>query len=413
MKRLQVVTVGSEMTLGLRVDSNAARLCRVLGELGYECIKVTTVPDDRALVVAAVSEATRGADLVVVTGGLGPTDDDITRDALADMLHVPLVVQKDVATLLERRYGKAVASHRSVKRQTFVPEGADVILPEVGSAPGLDMRAGDARVIALPGVPSEMQEMLTRLRESLCVSDGSVHVVRSIRTCGRGETEIEDRIRDLVAAPDSPVVTLLAGPGEVEIVLVGSAATREAAKGRLRELEASIVTRLGTDVFGFDDDSLEAQVGSLLAQDGLSLAVAESCTGGAIAKRVTGVPGSSRYFLGGMVAYSNSAKESLLGVDREILVRDGAVSAPAALEMERGVRVAFGSDIGLAATGIAGPTGGTPDKPVGLVYVAAGDRHRTRCREYDFRGSRQVIVQRTTQAALCLLRAVLLDFEEE
>ncbi|MCR4426869.1 MAG: competence/damage-inducible protein A [Firmicutes bacterium] len=412
MLNAEIISVGTELLLGQIVDTNAVYIARALPGLGISVYRKTVVGDNPGRLAAVVREALGRADILVVTGGLGPTEDDVTREVVADVLGVPLVESSEVLADITRVFMlRGLPMVDSNHRQAMVPRTGTVIRNQVGTAPGLIFEPGDKRVICLPGVPREMRWMMENhvipyLREYCAVQTGGLEVIRSrvIKTAGIGESRLESLILDLAHGRDNPTVATYAGEGECQVRVTARAASARLADDMVAATEAEIRSRLGRLVYGIDDQTLEGVVGQLLTASGLTLACAESCTGGLISHRLTNVPGSSRYFDRGIVTYSNESKVQELDVDPSTLAEDGAVSRKTATEMARGARRVSGADLGLAVTGIAGPGGGTEEKPVGLVYFALVHRSGVITARARFGGERETIKNRTAQFALDLLR---------
>ncbi|MCJ7823002.1 MAG: competence/damage-inducible protein A [Armatimonadetes bacterium] len=411
--RLELLSVGTELLLGEIVDTNAAYLAEKLSELGINVFHKTTVGDNAERLAAALQISLARADVVLATGGLGPTDDDVTAAAIAKVAGVGLVEDEPAAENI-----RSFARERGLKlldrllKQARVPEGAQVVPNPVGTAPGFILVWGSKTVVALPGVPSEMtamavQTVLPYLARRASSEGASVIVSRVLRLAGIGESQAEAEIHDLILAQTNPTIAPLAKSREVHLRVAARASDRATAEAMIAPVEAEIRRRLGDHVYGADGEALEAVLGRMLREAGLTLGVAESCTGGLIGHRLTDVPGSSDSFLGSLVTYSNDAKIALLGVPEETIRQHGAVSAETARAMAEGVRKACRSDVGLSVTGIAGPTGGTPEKPVGLTYVGIAGAGPTAVEEHRLRGGRGMVKERAAQAALYLLYRTL------
>ncbi len=369
----EIIAVGSELVSGQKLDTNSQWLSRRLGEVGVEVRYHTSLADDLAQNVSAFRIATERARLVVISGGLGPTQDDLTREALARLAGVPLI--EDLASLeairaLFARRGRPMPDRNRV--QALLPEGAEALPNSIGTAPGIWMPIGQSIVVCLPGVPSELKTMfdeqvVPRLRQSGRI--GRVIVHRVINMFGKGESEIEADALDLTARGRRPEVGITASDATISFRVSCDGATVDEA---LREMEptlALIRERFGDLIVGEDQEDVPDALVKQLIRRQARLATAESCTGGLIAQRITAIAGVSPYFPGGVVSYSNEAKIEILGVPRALIETRGAVSSEVAEAMADGVRRRFGADLGLSVTGIAGPTGGTPEKPVGLVYL--------------------------------------------
>lgn len=418
--KAEILSVGTELLLGQIVDTNAAYIARRLAELGITLHRKTTVGDNLARVSTAVREALARADVVIATGGLGPTEDDLTREAAADALSVQLVESPETIADLERFFAsRGARMTENNRRQALMPEpGAGRLIPNpIGTAAGVVFESGDKRVICLPGVPREMERMVDDwvvpyIRDRL-LGAGGAQVIRSrvVRTAGIGESTLEERIVDLAHGRDNPTVATYAGGGECQVRVTAQADTSAEADALIESVVSVLCQRLGALVYGFDGDTLEEATGRLFAEAGLTLACAESCTGGLISAAVTSVPGSSEYFDRGLITYSNRAKVEQLGVDENTLATCGAVSRETAVRMAAGVARVAGVDIGLSVTGIAGPGGGTDAKPVGLVHFALADLGRPSviAARIRFGGDRASVRSRAAKFALDLARRHLED----
>jgi len=420
----EILSVGTELLLGQVVDTNAAYIARRLAELGVTLYRKTTVGDNLARVSAAVREALERADIVIATGGLGPTEDDLTREAVADALSVRLVESPEVLASLARFFGaRGACMTENNRRQALCPEpGAGRLIPNpMGTAPGVLFESGDKRVICLPGVPREMEQMMDSwvvpyLRDRRR-GPGDAQVIKSkaVRTCGIGESALEALIFDLAHGHDNPTVATYAGGGECQVRVTARADSEPEADALIQSVLARLDARLGRLVYGYDADTLEEAVGRLLAHAGLTMACAESCTGGLVSAMLTNVPGSSRYIDRSLVTYSNRAKVEELAVNGNTLAAHGAVSRDTAVEMATGVARIAGVDIGLSVTGIAGPGGGTDAKPVGAVHFALADMRRpslTTAR-MRFAGDRAAVRARAAKFALDLVRRHLMGDSQD
>jgi nicotinamide-nucleotide amidase len=413
--RAEIVTVGTELLLGQIVDTNAAALSRALSGLGIGLYRRVTVGDNRERMLAAFRSALAENDIVFAIGGLGPTMDDITRDVLAEAIGDTLVFSEEIAARLRTFFeSRGLPVLESNLRQAMVPTHGRPIENPNGTAPGLLFEKDGRIAIALPGPPGEFLPMLEDhvvpyLRRKV---GASTILSRVVRVCGMGESLVEHHLRDLMTG-DNPTVAPYAKTGEVHLRVTARAPSPEEAEQLIAPMVEAIRARLGRHVYALDDEPLESAVLSLLAARGLTLAVAESCTGGMLAGRITDVPGSSRAFVGGAITYSNALKSLLLGVDPGLLEAHGAVSAEVAEAMARGARERFGADMALSITGIAGPEGGSAEKPVGLVYIGLAHVTGVEVTRNQFIGRRQEVRYRATQAALTLLRDHLLALELE
>lgn len=370
----EILCVGTELLLGDIVNTNAAYLSRELAALGIGVYHQSVVGDNPERLRRAMAESLERADLTVVTGGLGPTCDDITRETAAELLGRRLVRDPDIAAEIERYFtltGRKMTENNL--RQAAVPEGAYVLRNDRGTAPGLILSDGHGRHIAMmPGVPSEMVNMFEKqLRPWLLARSRGTIVSRNIGIFGIGESAVESVLKPLMDAGVNPTVAPYAKEGEVRLRVTAKADSKPNAAALCNEMIERIrATEVGEYIYGIDVGSIEAALVEKLRREGRTLSCAESCTGGLVAKRIVDLAGCSDVFVGGAVTYANEAKERLIGVKHETLERFGAVSAETAAEMAEGIRAALGTDVGISTTGIAGPGGGTPEKPVGTVFVA-------------------------------------------
>jgi nicotinamide-nucleotide amidase len=408
----EIITVGTELLLGQIIDTNASWIAQRLAEAGIDLYYKTTVGDNAGRIEAALRQALSRADVLITTGGLGPTEDDLTRDVVAAVLGRPLHLDSDVLARIEQRFAhRKIPMSENNRKQAMVPEGAEVLHNPNGTAPGLFLREGGRCVACMPGVPAEMKPMLTRqvipqIREVFGIR--SRIVSRVLKMCGISESKVDQAIGDYFREMRNPTIGILAHAGEIHVRLTCKGEDPAEITRMLDALEGKVRQRLGALVFGRDEEKLEALVGQLLRARGATLAVAESCTGGLIASRLTDVAGSSDYFERGMVTYSTAAKQHLLGVPRELIGNSGVVSLDVVRVMADGVRRRSGTTFGLATTGIAGPSGGTSERPVGLVCVALAWEGGDIAREYRFHGGRELIKYRAAQMALEMLRRHLL-----
>jgi len=411
--RAVVVSIGRELTSGLTLDRHAAVISKALSALGIEIVRHVTLDDDAAAIARAFREAGEEADVVVATGGLGPTLDDCTREALARAMGVPLEENAEAAAHLEtwaKSRGRRLSQSNLV--QTLLPQGAGTLPNPVGTALGIEARVGRALVLCMPGVPAEMRKMLAdevlpRLRN---LQGGRVTRVLTIRTFGLPESLLGERIADLMTPGRCPHVGTAVHGGMIDVHIYASGDPAEVE----RSLEAdrrAVRERLGQAVFAEGDEHMEDAVAALLARRGATVAVAESCTGGMIAAKLVNVPGISEYLLEGIVSYSNESKVRTLGVPETLIRQHGAVSEPVARSMAEGARARCGADYALAVTGIAGPSGGTPEKPVGTTWLALAGAAATQAVREVFAGDRALVRERAANYALNLLRLRLLDAE--
>lgn len=407
--RAEVLAVGTELLLGQIANTNAQKISRRLAEIGVDVHHHQAVGDNVDRIADAVRLALSRSDVVILTGGLGPTDDDVTREGVAAALGLELVRVPEIESHLREKFERLGREMpESNLRQCDVPDGAQYILPDRGTAPGLVVEQDGRRLYAVPGVPAEMLEMLEEVivPELAEAAGGKTILSRTIRVVGVPEARVGELLGDLFRGVVNPSIAYLASEGEVRIRLTAKAATQADAVRLIVPVEAEVRRRLGEAVFAVDEENLEALVGRLLAERNLTVACAESLTGGELSARITSVPGASDYFAGSVVAYTEQAKRDLLGVSDAVLA-EALVSEACAREMARGVRKALGAHIGLGLTGAAGPEehGG---KPPGTVCVALSADDREESREFRAPGDRAQARRWAAQAALDLLRRYLL-----
>jgi nicotinamide-nucleotide amidase len=413
----EIIAIGTELLLGQSVDTNSSWIARNLARLGYNVFHIQAIGDNERRLEEAFRTALTRSDVVVATGGLGPTVDDVTRKAAARATQRPLVFHEDMAKAIEVFFQKRNMDFpKSNANQAFLPQGSIVVPNPVGTAPGFIAKLGKASLICFPGVPPEMMAMFEATAEPYLRqlnNGGAVILSRVYRTTGISESAVNERILDLFENSTNPTVAVLVHPEGTDIRLTARADSASEATSLLEALGRQMMSRLPQHIYGWDQDDMETIVGRLLATRRLTLAVAESLTGGLITHRLTQVPGATHYFRRGFVTYSDEAKRDCLGVSGTILSAHGAVSPEVAVAMAKGSRQKDEADIGLATTGIAGPTGGNEKKPVGLVYVALADETNAWVREFRFGGSREVIKRRTAQAALEMVRRYCLQLPME
>ena len=413
-----IIAVGSELLTPAKIDTNSLFITEQLNLLGIEVKAKAVVGDERPQLEHVFQSLLARADLVVCCGGLGPTDDDLTREVVASVLKRPLAEDEAITAHLRSRFASRnlpMPMPESNRRQAMVPFGGRVIANAKGSAPGLWIDHDDRLVLLLPGPPRELRPMLTELVEGPLRerSVGVSLVRRVVRVAGRIESNVDEVLHPLYQewerATPPIAATILAVLGSIELHVSTRAASREAAVAVLESAVAQTVAVLGADVYSTDGRLLEAVVGDLLVARELRIGVAESCTGGLITSRLTDIAGSSRYVDQAVVVYSNEAKTELLGVPPDLLREHGAVSEPVALAMAEGIKTRARAGVGVAVTGIAGPTGGTPEKPVGTVVVSAVTDSDKRVRTFRFFGEREQVKFQASQAALDMVRRMLAD----
>jgi nicotinamide-nucleotide amidase len=411
MLSAEIIAIGSELLSPNRADTNSLWLTDQLNRVGIDVKLKTIVGDDDARLEEVIKDAVKRSRVVITTGGLGPTEDDITRKVAARALGRRLTLDEDVLSEIRARFQSfGVTMPERNSRQAMVIDGSEVLPNPNGSAPGLYLEERGCSVVLLPGPPREMKPMFENhvLPRIANLAGDTRFATRVLRVAGMGESAVDEKISPIYTQYENPQTTILFNSSEIEIHLRAHGRTEADAEALLDNLSLKIEQTLGNSVFSFRGETMEEVVGRRLAMTEFTLAVAESCTGGLIAQRLTSVPGSSKYFVEGVVTYSNESKVRLLGVDKKVIKEFGAVSQQVARDMARGVRHKAKSDFGLAVTGIAGPGGGTEEKPVGLVYIALADDAHTEHKKLMLPGDRELIRWRASQAALNMLRRRLI-----
>lgn len=413
--KTEIIAVGTEILMGQIVNTNAAFIAGELLKLGVGVYYQTAVGDNEQRLEEVFSRALQRTDLVILTGGLGPTADDLTRETVARVLGLPLekdeMWEKKLEEFFMQRGRPMVDSNR---KQAMVPRGGTLLSNNRGTAPGIYLEKDGKVVVLLPGPPAELRHVFNKhvahLLKQKLKTEGALGVLQSkvLRVIGLGESAMAEMIEPVLANQNNPTIAPLAKGSEVHLRITARSDTPSEADALIYEKVAEIRNILGDYIYGEDDDELETAVARLLWDRKKTLSVAESCTGGLLSHRLTNVPGSSDYFTGGFVTYSNESKINLLGVKEEVLAEEGAVSSGVALAMAAGSRRKMGAHIGVGITGIAGPGGGTREKPVGLTYLAIEAADFNYCRRYELWGSREEIKHRASQTALNLLRLYLL-----
>jgi nicotinamide-nucleotide amidase len=411
----EIIAVGSELLTPNRLDTNSLYLTERLNALGIEVRLKTVVGDDREWLAGAFRAALGRSRLIILTGGLGPTEDDVNREVAAEVLGRPLHEDPEILRRIEARFkrlGRQMSKNNA--RQALVPEGAEWLENKQGTAPGLWIEQEGIIIVLLPGPPRELEAMfestcLPRLARWRGRPAGELILTRVYKTVGLPESEVDQRIAPIYTQYKNPSTTILATPGVIEVHLRARAANEAEAEALLSELGDKVEMALGDFVFSTRGESLEEVVGMYLVMRQKTVAVAESCTGGMVSERLTRTPGSSGFFLGAAVCYSNELKNKIAGVPMTLIEEHGAVSKPVAQSMAEGIRKRSGASIGLGVTGIAGPSGGTPEKPVGLVFIALADERGAQIREFRFPGSRERVRLLASQAALEMIRRRVRD----
>ncbi len=410
-----IIAVGSELLTPHKTDTNSLFITQVLNDLGIAVAYKAIVGDNRADLAAHLAHALARHKVLILTGGLGPTDDDLTRDVVAAHLGLTMDEDEAIVAAIQRRFAARGWKMPAVnRRQALVPRGAAVLANPNGTAPGLWLEHRGAAIALLPGPPREMKPMMAgEVRTRLAPRAGDVRLHRRlIRVSGRGESAVEEMVQPIYSGwlNQSPPIetTILAGLGQVELHLLTKASDPGLAGAALDAAVTQITQVMGPDIVSLDGRELEAVVGDLLRGRGWHVALAESCTGGLVTSRLTDIPGSSDYVERSVVAYSNRSKIELLGVDEAVIAQHGAVSEPVAVAMATGIRDRARADVGVAVTGIAGPGGGSEQKPIGTVCIAVAGRE-TRVRTFRFPGGREMVKALSANTAIDMLRRLLLD----
>ncbi|MBU0759772.1 MAG: competence/damage-inducible protein A [Candidatus Omnitrophica bacterium] len=415
--RAHVICVGNEILLGHISNTNAEYISRKLSSIGVKTSRHISVPDEEDTIIHAIRESLCNSDIAVLTGGLGPTVDDITLECISKALGRKLIPRKKVAEHIKNNFKKRnLSMPKNNLRQALIPEGALPVLNNIGTAPGLIIpvqgKTLDRKVlVALPGVPFEMHAMLDKaiipfLKKTF--KPGVTIKSRVIKITGLPESRVNEKIRDILNIKGNVQMGIYPHPEEITVKITVTEKNEKLADASIVKIEKKISSRLKKHIFAYDNEKLEEIIGNLLVRAKKSIALAESCTGGLLANRITDIPGSSRYFKMGVVTYSDESKNKLVSVPAGIIKKYGAVSKQAARLMAKNIRLKAGSDIGIGISGIAGPGGGTAKKPVGLVYIALSSKTKTICGKFRFLGQRRIIKYKTTQAALNMIRLYLL-----
>jgi nicotinamide-nucleotide amidase len=409
--KAEIIAIGSELLTPDRLDTNSLYITDRLNRLGIAVERKTVVADEHNQLRDAFRESLTRADLVIATGGLGPTNDDLTREALSELLGRKLSLNNDVLRTIEsrfRRLGRTMSERNA--RQAMVPEGADVLENSRGTAPGLWLEPDGHVVVLLPGPPHELQAIFSKhVEPRLARLAGDTRLyARELRTVGVPESELDERIAPIYTRYGDVQTTILAGLGEIQIHLRTWSKDGPAAERMLDELVELIKLALGESIFTTNGQSLEEIVARELTLNRATIAAAESCTGGLFSERLTRIPGSSSYFLGGAVCYSNELKTAWADVPAALIEAKGAVSPEVALALAAGIRLRTGATLGIGITGVAGPGGGSPEKPVGLVYIALADAAGFKEHVMRFPGDRERIRWHASQMALDTVRRYFL-----
>ena len=413
--KVQIITIGDELLIGQVVDTNSAWMGRELNKVGFEIEKIVSISDEEKDITTTLRAGLKEVDIVLLTGGLGPTKDDITKKALADFFNSKMVFDESTFNRIQRFFAKLGRSTTDAHmEQAYMPDRATILLNKLGTAPGMWFEQDGKVIVSMPGVPYEMKYLMEAevIPKLLKKFNGSPVLHRTICTVGEGESRLATRLTPYFDQfPGFLKVAYLPSIGKVRIRLTARGENQKELQQILDEKVKGIEAIVPDFVFGFDEETLENAIGAILQKQGKMMALAESCTGGYLAHQITSQPGCSAYFAGGLVTYSNELKKNILGVRPETLQEHGAVSEQTVLEMVAGCLKLTNADVAIAISGIAGPGGGTPDKPVGTIWVAVGDRKRQKTRLLKLGKDRLRNIQYTGTQALNMLRKFLLEQE--
>ncbi|HAF28462.1 MAG TPA: competence/damage-inducible protein A [Bacteroidales bacterium] len=411
----EIITIGDEILIGQTVDTNSAWMANKLNLIGIDIIRITSISDKKEEIFKALDNAKQLADIVLITGGLGPTDDDITKKALAEYFNTKLVQNKEVLNHVEQFVikRKAFMNERNI-RQADVPETCKVVQNKIGTAPGMWFEQDNCIFISMPGVPFEMKEMMNNsILPELTKKKSDIHIIHKvILTQGWPESKLAEFLEDWEAAlPEAISLAYLPSPGLIKLRLTAKGKDQSYLEEIISEQVQKLEKLIPDLICGFDSEKIEEVLGKLLIKYNQTLSVAESCTGGNIAHLITSIPGSSEYFSGGVVTYSNKSKENILSVNKSKIDHYGAVSKEVVEEMAEGVRNLFHTDFAIATSGIAGPSGGTEEKPVGTTWIAVSNGKRVFSKKFVFGDHRGRNIQSASLTALNMLQKLILGKE--
>ncbi len=411
--KAELICVGTELLLGSIVNTNAAYLAEKCAALGISCYFQTVVGDNGERLSQVLRTAMERSDLVILSGGLGPTEDDLTKETVAEVCGIKMELHEPSKKAIEKYFaGKKAQATDNNWKQAMLPAGSVALENHNGTAPGIILETGDTKLILLPGPPGELQPMFEESVVPYLAELTSQSICsQTVKICGVGESKAETMVKDLIEKQTNPTIATYAKPGEVHIRVTANAGDRKTAAKLIKPVVKELKNRFGNHIYTTDEGTtLEKSVVDLAMANKLTITCAESCTGGMLSARLVNVPGISEIYKSGVVTYSNKAKRRLLGVKKSTLQKAGAVSEKTAVEMAKGASVMFKADVAAAITGIAGPEGGTPEKPVGLVYIACHVKGKTTVREYRFFGNRSRIRESAVSAALSLMRECILVY---
>ena len=408
--KAEIITVGTEILLGDIVNTNSQFLAKELASIGVEVYYQETVGDNETRLLNLLEEAFKRSDIVITTGGLGPTNDDITKEIAAKYFNQELIFYSDIWENIKSYFEKlGLRPTENNKKQAYFPKDCIILDNPNGTAPGVILKKENKKIILLPGPPKEMIPMFNNSVKSYLQSLTDYKLVsKTLRFIGIGESELEEKLIDIINEQSNPTIALYAKENEVTIRITAKSKDNKKANDLIKSIEDKIKGRVGKYIYGYDNTTLEETVAKLLVKNNMTIAVSESCTGGMVSSKLIDYPGISQSFMEGCVTYSNEAKMNRLGVKKETLDKYGAVSSETAIEMAVGIAKNLNTNIGLSTTGIAGPGGGTDEKPVGLVYIGIYINGDVKVKKCNFSGSRDKIRNRATNEALNLLRLELL-----
>ena len=413
---VELISVGTEILLGNIVNTNAAYLAEKCAQLGLVCYYQSVVGDNAERIKMTLETAASRSDLIIMSGGLGPTEDDLTKEVAAEFASKKLLLDKHSLERIETYFAaRGIKPTENNRKQAMIPEGAVIFDNNNGTAPGMMMEAGKVKIILLPGPPGELIPMFEEsvIPEIQKLHEGIIYS-QTVKICGVAESKAETMVKDLIDNQTNPTIATYAKTGEVHIRVTAKADTQKEAVKLVKPVVKELKQRFGYDIYSTDDDTtLEKAVVDLLIANELTVTCAESCTGGLLSARLINVPGVSDVYKAGFVTYSNKAKRKHLGVKKSTLQKYGAVSRQTAEEMVKGVAFAAKADVAVSVTGIAGPDGGTKEKPVGLVYVSCNVKGKITTKEFHFSGNRSKVRENTVSSALILMRNCMLEYFSE
>ncbi|MGM0411317.1 MAG: competence/damage-inducible protein A [Bacillota bacterium] len=385
----EIISIGTEILLGDIIDSNSKYIANKLTELGYDIHHINTVGDNKKRLVEVLKTAIKRSDLIITTGGLGPTDDDLTREAIADVTNNELYLDKELLKRIKEYFNKkGYTMTKNNYKQAYLPQGADYIKNDWGTAPGIFFKTKKFTLISLPGVPKEMKNIFSNYVLNKITKNDDMIFSRTLNFFGIGESTLETKLKDILEKQDNPTLALLAGKGEVKLRITAKGNNKSNIINKMDEQEKLIRNRVGQYIYGSNNSNLAKEVFNNLIKNNLKISFAESCTGGLISHRLTENSGSSKVFRGALVVYSNNSKKNLLNIKDKDLKKYGAVSEKIAEDMAINVKKVFNTNIGVGVTGIAGPTGGNSKKPVGLVYIGISFKEKTKVYKLNLNGNR-------------------------